>query len=116
MEEQRRHVRLPLRAEIAFAALPSGTAQETHTKDMCEGGLCLSLKQPLPPGAQLQVAMALPGVEEPINALAEVVWCREERVTGKTEQSKSIQAGARLTEIAPNDLHTISQVIAQSLR
>ena len=116
MEEARKQVRLTMRAEIAYVVLPSGTAQETHTHDVSATGVRLALDHALPPGTQLQIAMALPGVEEPVNAVAEIIWSHEQQLTGKTGQQRSAQAGARFAEIAPKDQEAISQVIAQHLR
>lgn len=116
MEEARQHVRSGVRAPVAYAVLPAGTAQECQSRDVSVTGMRLAMEQVLPAGTQLQLAVALPGVEEPVNAIAEVVWSREERITGKSGQQTSVHAGVRFTEIAPKDQELISGVVAHQLR
>ena len=111
MEEARQHLRVPIRTELAYVILPGSSAHETQTRDISASGFRVVLEQPLASGTQLQVAMLLPGVEEPVNAIAEIVWSQEERLSGKTEQRRSVVAGARYTEIAPKDREAISEVI-----
>ena len=116
MEEPRRYVRLPIRTEVAYVVLPSGTTLETQTRDISSTGMRLVLDHALAPGTQLQVAVALPGVENPVNAIAEVVWSQEEHMSGKAEQHRSVQVGIRCTEISPQDQQVLNEAIAQQLR
>ena len=116
MEERRRFVRLATRANVAYTALLSGTAQQAITKDISGGGLRVFAERALPAGTPLQIALALPGCDEPVNAIAEVVWSEQYETVGKTDRLKSVELGARVVEIAPKDQEAVNRFIASQLR
>lgn len=116
MEERRRFVRLGARVEVACTVLPSGTSQQAQASDVGWGGCCLVTEQPIPPGTQLQVALALPGREQPVNALAEVAWNEPQELIGKMDRRRSAANGVRYVEIAPGDQEAITAFIAGRLR
>ena len=116
MEEARRFVRLRATLETAYAVLPDGRPQRTLTKDLSVGGACLVMDKPLAAGTQLQLAIPLPGREQPVNAIAEVVWSGEVELTGRSGPRRSAEVGIRTVEIAPQDQDALAQFIAAGLR
>ncbi len=116
MEERREFVRLDTRLEASYTALPAGTAKQTMTKNVGGGGLCVFTDQVLPPGTRLQVAMTLPGREQPVHFIAEVVWSEPYEVIGKTQRTRSVESGVRLVEIAPQDREALMQHVILSLK
>jgi len=116
MEEQRRFVRLETRVDVAYTALPSGAPQRTVTKDLSGGGLRFFSETPLAPGTQLQMALALPGREQPVNALAEVVWSERHELVGKADRQRSAENGAKFIEIAPADQEALAQFVSSRLK
>lgn len=116
MQERRQFVRLDTRLEISYAVLPTEKAKRALTKDIGGGGICLFAEKPLPAGTRLQVAMTLPGREEPVNFTAEVVWCEQYEVIGKGEHRRAVELGVRFMEIAPQDRDAIMQHVILSLK
>lgn len=116
MEERRRFVRLDTRVEVAYTVLPSGTALRAVTKDLGGGGLRFFTEKPLAPGTQLQAAISLPGRDQPVNAIAEVVWSEQHEVIGRTDRQRSVENGARCVEIAPVDQEALAQFVASRLK
>ena len=116
MEEQRGLVRLRTRVDATYSVLPDGLPQHTLTKDVGAGGACFIADKPLPPGTQVQVALELPGREQPVNAIAEVVRSAEFEITGKTDHRRSAEISVRMVEIAPQDVEVLSRFVAAGLQ
>lgn len=116
MDERRRFVRFASRVEVAYTELPSGVPQRTIARDISAVGLRLFMDKPLALGAQLQVALRLPGREQPVNAIAEIIWSEASETFGRGESQRSIEVGAHCTEISPQDQDAITQFIEASLR
>ena len=116
MEEHRRFVRFVSRMDVAYALLPAGVAQHTIARDISAGGLRLFMDKTLAPGTQLQVALRLPGREQPVNAIAEIVWSEASETFGRGESQRSVEVGVRCLEISPQDQEAITQFIEVSLR
>ena len=107
---------LPGPFEIRCAVLPSGTMRDAEAKDVSGGGLRLVTDAPIASGEQLQVAIQLPGQEQPVNAIAETVWSRTAQMSGRTEQPRTVETGVRFTEISPTDHDALISYVAKSLR
>ena len=116
MEERRRFMRLDTRLDVTYTVLPTGNAQQTISKDIGGGGVCFFADKPLAPGTCLQVAMKLPGREQPVHFTAEVIWSEPYEVIGKTERQRAVEVGVRFLEIAPNDLEAIMQHVIRSFK
>ena len=116
MEERRQFVRFVSRMDVAYTLLPAGVAQRTTARDISAGGLRLFMDHPLALGAQLQVALRLPGREQPVNAITEIVWSEESETFGRGESQRSVEVGVRCLEISPQDQEAITQFIEASLR
>jgi len=106
---------LETRADVAYAVLPDGAPQRAVTKDLGGGGFRLVTEHPITPGTQLQVAIHLPGREQPVNALAEVVWSEQHELIGKTDRRRSVESGARCVEIAPADQEALTEFVSSRL-
>ena len=116
MEERRGFVRLPARLDVTYAVLPSGLVQRTRSKDLSGGGLRLLMEQPLPAGSTLQLAVALPDREPPVNLTGEVVWSEESHLIGRSDRTRAVEVGVRAAEIAPGDRLAIEACVAETLR
>ena len=116
MEECRGFVRLHAPVEAAYTVLPDGRPRRTLTKDVGVGGACLIMDKPLAPGAQLQVALTLPGCEQPVNAIAEVVWSGEVELVGRMNHRRTAEVGLRTIEIAPLDQEALARFVTEGLR
>ena len=116
MEERRKFVRLDTRAEVTCTTLSTGKVERTVTKDIGGGGICLFTEHVLAPGTRLQVAMKLPGSEQLVNFIAEVVWSEAYEVVGKTERRRAVETGVRFLEIAPNDQDAVMRHVILNLQ
>ena len=116
MEERRQFVRLDTRLDIKYTVLPTGASQPGATKDIGGGGICLFAEQEMPAGTRLQVAMKLPGREQPVNFTAEVVWSEAYEVIGKSHRQRSVEVGVRFVEVAPQDQEAVMQHVILGLK
>ena len=64
----------------------------------------------------MQVALELPGCDQPVNAIAEVVRSAEFEITGKTDRRRSAEISVRMVEIAPQDVEILSRFVAAGLQ
>ena len=116
MEERRQFVRLDTRLEVTYTVLPTAQTRQAVTKGIGGGGICFFADSELKPGERLQVAMKLPGREQPVSCTAEVVWCEPYEVIGKTGRQRSVEVGVRFLEIAPQDQDAVMQHVILSLK
>lgn len=117
MEERRQFVRLDTRLDVTYTVLPTATSQTSTTRDIGGGGVCLFSDQVLQAGDRLQVAMKLPGRDEPVNFIAEVVWSEPYEVIAKGgARQRSVEVGVRFVEIAPKDQEAVMQHVILSLQ
>jgi c-di-GMP-binding flagellar brake protein YcgR len=116
MQEHRGFVRLRAPVDATYTVLPDGRPQRTLTRDVSLGGVRLVMEKPLQNGAQLQLALALPGQERPVNATGEVVWSEEVAWIGRADERRSAEVGVRTLEMAPQDQETLTSFIADGLR
>lgn len=116
MEERRRFVRLDTRLEVSYSVLPAGTSQETTTKNIGSGGICLFADRELPPGTRLQVSMKLPDREQPVHFTADVVWSETYEVIGKSERQRAVEIGVQFVEVAPHDLDAVMRHVILSVK
>ena len=116
MEERRAFVRLKAPVEAAYTLLPGGARQRTLTRDIGAGGICLLMEKPVPSGVQVQLALTLPGREQPVNAMAEVAWSGDVELVGRSGQRRSAEVGLRTVEIAPHDQAALAQFVTEGLR
>ena len=116
MEERRRFVRLDTRLEVEYTVLPTGSPRVTVSKDISGGGICLFADRVLPVGTKLQIAMRLPGREQPAHFTAEVMWSEQYEVIGRTQQDKAVEVGVRFVDISPQDREAILQHVILSMK
>lgn len=116
MEERRHFVRLDTRLETRYTLLPSGEARQATTKDIGGGGVCLFADKVIPAGTRLQVAMHLPGRQQPINFIGEVVWSEAYEVIGKEEHKRAVEVGVQFIEISPADREAVMQHVILNVK
>ena len=116
MEERRRFVRLDTRVNVTYTVLPSGSPQQTTTKDIGGGGICLFSDRVLAPGTQLQTSMTLPDRERPAHFTAEVIWSEPYEVIGKSTRQRSVEVAVRFLEISPEDQEAIMRHVILTLQ
>ena len=116
MNESRQFVRLTTRVPVDCTVLPDGTAQRIVSKDLSGGGVRLCTENRLPSGASLQLAIHLPGREQPVYATAEVISSEESQMTTRRDRQRYVEIGTRCVEIAPADHAALTQFISATLR
>jgi len=66
----------------AYRVLESlGEHEVTVTKDVSENGIRLPLADEVLPGTRLELAVTVPGEQEPIHAIGRIVWVRLDKRT-----------------------------------
>ncbi len=116
MEERRHFVRLDTRLDMRYTLLPSGEARQATTKDIGGGGICLFADKIIPPGTRLQVSMSLPGKQQPVNFVGEVVWSEAYEVIGKEHHQRSVEVGVQFVEISPADHEAVMQHVILNIK
>jgi c-di-GMP-binding flagellar brake protein YcgR len=116
MEERRRFVRLDTRLPVTYRVLPSDETKQSVTKDIGGGGVCVFVRDPLTPGTQLRIEIAVPDQERPIAFTGEVAWCEPYEIIGKTQRERSVEAGVRFAQIDPKDQQAIMRYVILSLQ
>ena len=115
--DRRQHLRLENSVPVMYWLSPtSGEPRRSLTKNISGGGVCLFLDKELPLGTVLQVSMNLPGRATLLTFTGEIVWCEPYEVIGKTQRHKAIEAGVRITDIAPQDHQAMLDHVILSLQ
>ena len=79
MEERRQYHRYMLHTDIEHIQLPGQVAQESVTKDISRGGVCITTTgEPLQKDCNYLLRFILPFSDIKIEAVARVVWFRGE--------------------------------------
>lgn len=76
-------------------------------RNISGGGICLTVKEAFREGDLLEVRIQIPHLQEPIDAVGEVIWCSE---TVEKDPSGR-EAGIRFRDISPQDLHQILEYV-----
>jgi c-di-GMP-binding flagellar brake protein YcgR len=116
MQERRRFVRLDTRLPVTYQVLPSTTPQQTKTKDIGGGGVCLFLNEPVAVGTTLQAQIKIPDQEHPVSFTGRVVWCEQYEIIGKSRRERSVEAGVEFEQIDPRDQQAIMRYVILSLQ
>ena len=116
MEERRRFVRLDTRLPVTYRVLPAPESTQSVTKDIGGSGICVFLSEPLRPGTRLQIDIELPDQERPLLFTGEVVWCEQYEIISKTQRERSVEAGVKFLQIAPQDQDAIMRYVILSLQ
>ncbi len=111
-EEQRRFARLFINVPVTYLILPDGSVEQSVTRDVGGGGVCLFVDEPLQKEALLRVEIKLPEQGPSITFVGEVAWCQEYELVGKTtggdvHQDRLIQTGLKFMQIDPEDRKTL---------
>ncbi len=116
MEEHRQFVRLDTRLQVSYSLVPSEGSQETVTRNISSGGICLFTDSVLSPDTRLQITIHLPNRKQPVQAMGEVVWSEPYEVVSKAGRFPAIESGVRFLNIAPDDFEAIKQHVILSLQ
>ena len=116
MDDRRQFVRLDTRLEISYSVLPAGTAQDSVTKNISGGGVCLFADHTLAQGTPLQVSMTLPGRKEPVQFTGEVVWSEAYELIGPERRERRVEVGVKFVKIAPKDQEAVLQHVILRIR
>ena len=116
MEERRRFVRLDTRLEVEYTVLPTGSPRVTVSKDIGGGGICLFADRVLPVGTKLQIAMRLPGRDQPAQFTGEVMWSEPYEVIGRAQRETGVEVGVQFVDISPQDREAILQHVILSMK
>lgn len=75
MEERRQFQRKKVALKVDYHIIEKPQGGESHTKDVCLGGICIPIKTRLRPGMLLELKIyLLSEFRKPILATGEVVW------------------------------------------
>lgn len=97
--------RLSLRYPAVFPVQLSET-NLAETVDVSDSGLCLSLENPLSPGAIVNVSMDIP-LEESFKTKAKVIW------TAKEKEENRYKCGMQFVEIEANQKPAIKESVGK---
>lgn len=98
MKEKRKFTRLKAPLGAVYRRARKGVRKKdavVFLKDISGGGISFATKEALRDGDLLELEIQIPHLEEPVTAVAEVVWCTEGR------------AGVRFCDIDPQALNKI---------
>ena len=123
MQEQRRFVRLaPPSIGVTYRVV-GREAEETvqPAKDISHGGIRFPVSERFPQGATLELELALPTEETPIQAQVEVIWCARFHPHTKdvgvgVHGNGPYEVGCRFTQIDPLDRGKIIRHIHETLK
>lgn len=77
MEEKRKYIRLPDSLIIRYRVVNTFLRSSSRSKDISEGGVCLSSSQRFNLGTSLELKIQLQEFAEPIIVIGEVKWLKE---------------------------------------
>ena len=116
MVEKRRFVRLdcPIRVRYQLEGKDE-IGGEAFSKNIGGMGICFFLSDPFPIGSFLKLILEIPGLPEPVETLAEVVWVdkaerRDEKVRADFE------AGLKFTSISSVAKASIINYVYESVK
>ncbi|MBU4305754.1 MAG: PilZ domain-containing protein [Candidatus Omnitrophica bacterium] len=95
MAEKRKHMRLVQEMPLRHCLEQSNDVENTMTKDISAGGVCICTDRQLSLGSRLEVEVAISRMSSPYYALAEVVWLKENKNSG----NKKFEMGIRFVRI-----------------
>ena len=97
MRERRKYFRLKSGLHVKHATLDRDDAKSRSLiEDISRDGARLSMREFIPRGSFLELAIRLPGIDEPLIAFAEVLWSRK-------KNDLKHEAGLRFTKIKGED-------------
>jgi len=115
--ERRAFPRVSFDVEVNYKiiSLPEKVSDLTmRSKDISEGGIRIVALEMLDPGTMLDLKFLLPGLKEPMSAIARVVWT-EEFMVGTLSSSKAYEAGVEFVSISKEDREEINQFVVSRL-
>ncbi len=110
MIEQRKFIRLKAPIGVIYKHLKKGKrtrSNPTLLKDLSGGGVRIVVKEEMRVGDLLDIRIEIPHLHEAIHAIVEVAWYSP----AKDKMHAGGEAGMRLRDIKPNDLHRILEYV-----
>lgn len=106
MEERRYHVRINESLSVSYQVLKDFLRPSSHSVDISEGGIRLSVYQRLEQGCALKIWVHTSNSVTPIMALGEVVWSRQ-----KSDARYPFELGIKFIKVDPTELKKLSGYI-----
>ena len=116
MVEKRRFVRLdcPIRIRYQLEGKDE-SAGEAFSKNIGGMGICLFLSGSFPVGSFLKLLLEIPGLSEPVETLAEVVWV-DKAETREEKVRADFEAGLKFTSISSVAKASIINYVYESVK
>ena len=104
--EKRKFPRLPLTVKVKYEVLKVSPlrAEETQSKDVSAGGICLVVREKINIGALLRLKLSLHGEVNFIIVKGTVVWAEEFSVN----DYKAYDCGIEFIDVDPQDKKTLA--------
>jgi len=107
-QERRKFVRLNINVEINYSIIPHEEQQETGTKNISAGGICMVSDKPLSIGDTLQLEIKLPEDPPSIQVKGKAVWVKQFIATEKHE---SFDIGVEFINISEENRKRINKYV-----
>src|SRR3989338_5774765 len=100
MTERRKYMRFSTPVDLEYKSLTLNPIfGKTLAKDLSLDGVRINLKEQVPVGTMLEIAMNVPGDNLPVFATGKIAW------------ADGLEAGVRLTKIRQNDQTRILEYV-----
>ncbi len=109
MRENRKFIRLKAPIGVVYKLCKGKNRKETLSfiRDISGGGLRMLVKEDLREGDLLDIQLQIPHLEEPIQAIGEVIWF----ASSEERDGRSREAGVRFRDIPPGGLHQVLEYV-----
>jgi len=91
MVERRRTVRAIARIEVFDKGARRERVPLYVSGNVSSGGIFLITQEPFAPGTNLKISFTLPGDDQPIESMGQVVWLRDERTAPERQPGMGVQ-------------------------
>lgn len=108
MRENRKFVRLKAPIGVVYSPIKNKRRKQQLSllKNISGGGICITAKEDLREGDLLEMEIQIPHLEEPIEAVGEVMW-----FAAGDDEKETREAGIRFRDISPKDLHQVLEYV-----
>jgi c-di-GMP-binding flagellar brake protein YcgR len=77
MDERRKYVRIPEKAEISYSVVSAAISGQCTTSDVSQGGIRFTTDHFIPKDSRLKVKITFSDASVTIEALVKMVWIKE---------------------------------------
>ena len=95
MEERRKYIRVPEKAQISYSVLSTNKSGQYATSDISQGGIRFFVHHFIPKGSRLKVSITFSRTSITFEALVKMVWIREVPYSGAYE------IGVKFLDVSP---------------